>query len=88
MPESLWMLYILECVDKTYYTGITNDLNRRLAQHEVGTGAKYTRGRGPFIVRYTEKFESRGDASKREYAIKQLPKSEKEKLFNGWFDQG
>ncbi len=83
MSESLWVLYILECVDKTYYTGITNDLSRRLAHHEAGTGAKYTRGRGPFIVQHTETFTTRGEASKREYAVKQLSKSEKEKLFNG-----
>ncbi len=82
MSESLWILYILECSDKTYYTGITNDLNRRLVKHEAGTGAKYTRGRGPFIVQYTEKFGTRGEASKREYAIKQLSKVEKEQLFN------
>jgi len=81
MSKPLWMLYILECADNTYYTGITNNLTRRLGQHEAGTGAKYTRGRGPFIVRYTEQFENRGDATKREYAIKQLSKQEKEKLF-------
>lgn len=80
MSDALWIVYVLECVDKTYYTGITNNLARRLSQHEAGTGAKYTRGRGPFIVRYTEEFETRGEATKREYAIKQLPKQEKEKL--------
>ncbi len=83
MPKALWVVYILECVDETYYTGITNDLTRRLAQHTAGTGAKYTRGRGPFVVRHTEHFDSRGAASKREYAIKQLSKSDKEQLFNG-----
>jgi len=81
MSESLWVLYVLECKDKTYYTGITNDLARRLSQHEAGKGAKYTRGRGPFIVRYTEEFSDRGNATKREYAIKQLSKQEKENLF-------
>lgn len=77
----LWVVYVLECSDKTYYTGITNNLERRLSQHEAGKGAKYTRGRGPFIVRHTEAFEGRGEATKREYAIKQLSKQDKEKLF-------
>jgi len=80
-PESLWIVYVIECNDKTYYTGITNNLERRLNQHEAGTGAKYTRGRGPFIVRHTERFEGRGEATKREYVIKQLSKQEKEALF-------
>lgn len=80
MSKSLWFLYILKCADQTYYTGITNDLMRRLQQHESGTGAKYTRGRGPFVVAHTETFATRSEASKREYAIKQLSKSEKNKL--------
>jgi len=80
MSEGLWVVYVLLCADKTYYTGITNDLARRLAQHESGTGAKYTRGRGPFVVQYTETFATRGEASRREYAIKQLSKAAKGKL--------
>lgn len=80
MSKSLWFLYILKCADKTYYTGITNDLTRRLQQHASGVGAKYTRGRGPFVIAYTETFASRSEASKREYVIKQLSKSEKTEL--------
>ena len=49
-----WTVYILSCADGTLYTGITNDLPRRLAQHEAGRGAKYTRGRGPFSLLYAE----------------------------------
>lgn len=80
MAENQWIVYVLLCADQTYYTGITNDLTRRLAQHEAGTGAKYTRGRAPFTVMHTETYATRGEASKREYAIKQLSKAEKEKL--------
>lgn len=47
MMEKVWYLYILECKDGSLYTGITDDIQRRLAQHEAGKGAKYTRGRGP-----------------------------------------
>ena len=75
-----WIVYILECKDKTLYTGITNNLERRIAQHEGGTGAKYTKGRGPFKLIYQEACENRALASKREYKIKQLDKSDKIKL--------
>jgi putative endonuclease len=75
-----WTLYILQCNDGTFYTGITNDLKSRLAKHAAGTGAKYTRGRGPFTVLYQEQFDSRGEATRREYAIKQLSKKDKEML--------
>lgn len=81
MTQNRWTVYVLACADNTYYTGITNDLPRRLKQHEAGTGAKYTRGRGPLIVKHTEAYETRGEATKREYAIKQLSRMEKEQLF-------
>lgn len=77
-----WTVYILECNDNSLYTGITNNLERRITQHETGKGAKYTRSRGPFRIVYTESFSGRGDASRREYEIKQLPKQEKLKLTN------
>ncbi len=63
---SSWVLYILECADGTYYTGITNDLAKRLAAHEAGQGAKYTRGRGPLKVVYSEECDDRSHASQRE----------------------
>ncbi len=72
-----WALYIVECIDKTYYTGITTDIDRRIAQHNCGDGAKYTKGRAPVKLLYTEKFENRSDASKREIAIKSLSKEQK-----------
>ncbi len=72
-----WSLYILECADKTLYTGITNDLDKRLENHANGTGAKYTKGRGPFTVIYTETHENRSGASKRERKVKRLSRTEK-----------
>lgn len=75
-----WTLYILACADGSLYTGITNDLNGRIAAHENGTGAKYTRGRGPFRLVYSESCENRSAASKRERDIKHLSRDEKLKL--------
>lgn len=72
-----WTVYILECADDSLYTGITNDLERRVSEHEQGTGAKYTKGRGPFKIVYTETCPDRGEASKREYALKQLSRDDK-----------
>jgi len=72
-----WCVYILECADQTLYTGITNNLERRIAMHENGTGAKYTKGRGPFRLLYDEICENRSVASKREYEIKKMSRAEK-----------
>ncbi|MBT5766075.1 MAG: GIY-YIG nuclease family protein [Emcibacteraceae bacterium] len=77
---STWTLYILKCNDHSLYTGITNNLEKRVSDHEVGIGAKYTRGRGPFEIVYQEKFQDRSSASKREFAVKKLSKLEKQKL--------
>ena len=72
-----WYVYILRCADGTLYTGSTDDVQRRLAVHNSGKGAKYTRGRTPVEVVYTEECESYSAALKREYAIKQLSRQEK-----------
>ena len=72
-----WTVYILRCADNTLYTGITNDFERRLKMHETGTGARYTRSRGPFILHYSETWPDRAAASKREAAIKSLPRAAK-----------
>ncbi|MBU93939.1 MAG: endonuclease [Chloroflexi bacterium] len=79
-----WTVYILLCKDSSFYTGITNDLTRRLLQHENGAGAKYTRGRGPFTVIYKALYNNQGDALKEERRIKQLSKSSKIKLTNNY----
>ncbi|CUV02467.1 COG2827: putative endonuclease containing a URI domain [hydrothermal vent metagenome] len=78
-----WTVYILRCADGTLYTGITNDLSRRIAEHESGQGAKYTKGRGPFQLVFEEAFQSRGLASKRESKIKALDRKTKLLLVSG-----
>lgn len=75
-----WFVYILKCNDGSLYTGITNNLNKRLLAHEKGNGAKYTRGKGPFNIVYKEQYDSRSDASKREFEIKKLSRQEKQNL--------
>ena len=77
-----WIVYILRCGDGSLYTGITDDLQRRLKMHESGKGAKYTRGRGPLTVVYTERQSDRSAALRRECAIKKLPRSKKLELIN------
>lgn len=75
-----WSVYILECADGTLYTGISNDVEKRIAAHEAGTGAKYTRGRGPFALRYCEECADRAAASRREMEIKSMPHADKDLL--------
>ena len=72
-----WYLYILECGDGTLYAGITDDVERRLAQHSAGKGAKYTRGRGPVKLVYQEICGSHSDALKREHCVHRMTRQEK-----------
>ena len=72
--------YILECSDGTYYTGWTNNLEKRVATHNASAGAKYTRSRLPVRLVYFEGFDSRTEAMKREAAIKALTRPQKEAL--------
>lgn len=78
----MYYLYILKCSDNSYYTGITNNLEKRFDMHNKGTGSKYVRARLPFIHVYTEKFEDRSIAQKREYEVKHMSRDEKIKLIN------
>ena len=78
--EKKWYLYVLRCGDGTLYTGITTDVQARFAQHQAGKGAKYTRGRGPLEVVYTEECEDHSAALKRELAVKALSREEKETM--------
>ena len=78
--ETSWELYILRCGDGTFYTGIARDAEKRLEVHRSGKGAKYTRGRGPLQIVYRERCLDHGTALRREYAIKQLSRDEKERL--------
>lgn len=82
--EKQWLVYILQCGDGTLYTGITDDLPHRLEMHRAGKGAKYTRGRTPLTLVYRENALSYSDALKREYRIKQLPRTEKIKLIESY----
>lgn len=72
-----WYVYILRCGDGTLYTGVTDDVPRRLAVHRSGKGAKYTRGRGPLELVYQEELPDKSAALRREYAVKQLKRAEK-----------
>lgn len=75
-----WYVYLLRCGDGTLYTGITDNVQRRLAAHRAGKGAKYTRGRGPLELAYTEEQPDKSAALRREHEIKRLRRAEKEKL--------
>ena len=76
-------IYILRCADGTLYTGWTNDPARRLAAHQAGRGGKYTRARLPVEMVYTERFDTKREAMRREWEIKQLTREEKLKLIEG-----
>ena len=78
--ESKWYLYLLRCRDGSLYCGITTDVQKRLEQHRSGKGAKYTRGRAPLELVYTEECADHSTALKRELAVKALPREEKLKL--------
>jgi len=73
-------VYVLECSDGSFYTGYTTDVERRVAEHDAGEGAKYTRGRTPVELVHSERFETRSAAMSREYEIKQFGRAEKERL--------
>lgn len=77
-----WQVYIILCTDNSLYTGITTDIERRLAQHGSARGAKYFRGRRPRHVVYLEGGHTRSTASKREAAIKKLPRADKDRLID------
>ncbi len=77
MPPTV---YIVRCADGTLYTGYALDVEQRCAAHNAGRGARYTAGRRPVTVVYSEACETVGEALKREYALKRLSRAEKEKL--------
>ena len=76
-PRPPWLVYMLRCGDGSLYTGITNDLDRRIACHARGTGAAYTRSRLPVTLVFQEAAADRGAALRREAALKRLPRQEK-----------
>jgi putative endonuclease len=75
--DGTWFLYILKCRDRTLYTGVTTDLERRLAMHRKGTASKYTRSRLPVRIVHSEACNGRAEALKKEHAIKKLSRVEK-----------
>ncbi len=75
-----WFFYILRCADDSLYSGITTDLERRLREHNAGAGARYTRGRLPVSLAYSERLPDRAQALRREHAVKQLDRAAKLQL--------
>ncbi len=82
-----WICYLLRCADGTLYCGITNDLDKRVAAHNAGTAAKYTRARGPVALVFVESCADRSVASKREMAIKKLTRTDKLALIRSTLSQ-
>ncbi len=79
----MWYVYIIECSDKTFYTGVTNDLNRRLNEHNSSKlASKYTRARRPVSLKYQKRYKTRSLAQKEESRIKSLSREEKQKIIN------
>ena len=75
-----WFVYVVRCCDGTLYTGIARDVDARLAKHNRGKGARYTRGRGPVALVHMERKSSQVAALRREAAIKALPRRDKLRL--------
>jgi len=84
MAETEYSVYIVRCADDTYYTGISQDIARRIAEHENSPrGAKYLKGRGPLSLVFSEVVGDRSAASRVEYRVKRLLRSDKETLIDG-----
>ncbi len=83
MSKSPYFVYMVRCSDNTLYTGITTNLERRIEEHNISDkGAKYTKARRPVTLVYSEEHSDRSSASKREYIIKKMTKSDKQLLVN------
>ena len=79
-PSETWQVYMVSCADDTLYTGIAKNLSARIARHNAGDGAKYTRSRRPVRLVYQEPAPSRGAAQQREHALRRLPAHQKRAL--------
>ncbi len=79
-PVEQWFVYIVQCADDSFYTGITKDLERRVKQHNAGTASRYTRSRLPVTLEYQEEQPNQSSALKREFAIKALSRKAKQVL--------
>jgi len=80
MKESVWCVYMLECSNRAFYTGITNNVDRRLQTHNAGRGARYTRNFRPVRLLWTEPHPDRSSATKREAQLKRWPRARKQAL--------
>ncbi|MFH1415751.1 MAG: GIY-YIG nuclease family protein, partial [Elusimicrobiota bacterium] len=78
--EQKWYVYIAECRNKAYYTGITTDIERRISEHNSGTGCRYTRSFGPVVLLWKEKQPDRASALKKEALIKSWARNKKGKV--------
>jgi len=78
--QSEWFLYLIRCAGGQLYTGITTDVDRRLAEHESGKGSKFLRGKSPLTLVFSQSVGSHSDALKAEIAVKRMSKAAKEKL--------
>jgi putative endonuclease len=76
----VWFLYILECSDDSFYTGISNNIEKRIKEHNSGKGSKYARAKLPVALIYSETFDSKSQALKREIEVKRLTRIQKEQL--------
>jgi len=76
--REIWFVYLVRCADGSLYTGIARDVAARIAQHDAGKGARYTRGRGPLRLCAKRRCTSKGDALRLEHAVKKLPRARKE----------
>ncbi|PJE81134.1 hypothetical protein COU58_04175 [Candidatus Pacearchaeota archaeon CG10_big_fil_rev_8_21_14_0_10_32_42] len=77
MENKKWFVYILECMDGSFYTGITNDVDKRMEKHAIGKGSKYVYKKGFKEILRTKKCKDKSEACKYEYEIKHLPRNEK-----------
>jgi putative endonuclease len=80
---AVWSLYVLECCDGSFYTGVTTDIDRRIREHQEGKASRYTRTRRPVVLAYREECGSRSLALARECAVKSLSRQRKEELIVG-----
>ncbi|MDP3882364.1 MAG: GIY-YIG nuclease family protein [Nanoarchaeota archaeon] len=84
MDEKTWFVYILECQDSSFYTGVTNDLDKRMKAHASGKGSKYVSKKGFRQLLAWKSCADKSDACKCEYQIKQLPRNQKLSWFQGY----
>jgi len=79
----MWFVYVVRCADRTLYTGVTTDADRRVAEHNRGRGARYTRSRAPVRLVYLEPAANRSAALRREHEIKRMPAAAKRLMISG-----